>query len=74
MAGHGVALNGENLRYPAEGRVAIPLRLLQTAHVVAIRPNMGRPQDRFDLTGLSAALEAAQRQGCAPSPDTAATS
>ena len=74
VAGHGVALTGDNLRYPGDGRVAIPVRLLRSAQVVAIRPNAGRRHRTFDLTGLNAALEASQRQGCAPSPDAAATS
>jgi hypothetical protein len=69
VAGRGVALGGENLRHPGEGRVAVPLRLLRTAHVVAIRPNPRRNHRAFDLGGLAAALEASQREGCDPQPD-----
>jgi hypothetical protein len=64
VAGHGVALAGDGLRHPGEGRVTLPLRLLRTARVVDIRPNPRQVHRPFDLGGLPAALEAAQREGC----------
>ncbi len=70
VAGQGTALTGENLRHPGEGRVALPVRLLRTAQVVAIQPNARRRHRDFDLAGLSAAIEASHRQGCALPADT----
>lgn len=71
VAGQGVRLGTGDLRHPGDGRVTLPLRLIRTAHAVDIRPNLRRSHRAFDLAGLSAALDAAQREGCDAQADRA---
>ena len=67
VAGAGVQLVTPDLKNPSSGRVAIPLRVVEAAHKVSIRPNTRSSHRDFILDGLPTALEAAKTLGCAPS-------
>jgi hypothetical protein len=64
LASSGVRFNDENLSNPSDGRVAIPLQVLNGAKSISIRPAVGERPLAFDLADLPSALRAAREAGC----------
>lgn len=64
VAGLGERLETSNITNPSGGKVALPLRLVEGARVVSIRPNARSNHRDFDLKGFGAAVAAARVQGC----------
>lgn len=67
-AGLGQAMTVRSLTNPSGGNVAIPLRLVEGAHEVSIRPDPKSRHRTYRLNGLSAAAQAARDQGCDSNP------
>jgi hypothetical protein len=72
VAGLGAPLRGKDATNPSGGKVSLPLRLVEGAHVVAIRPNVHSNHRDFPLDGFGAAIAAARGQGCDLGPPASA--
>ena len=72
VAGLGEPLRTANINNPSGGKVALPLRLVESAKVVSIRPNAHGKHRDFNLAGFGAAIAAARGQGCDLGPPASA--
>jgi len=60
----GARVRGRSMDNPTDGLVMLPTAILESAHVVTIRPAPTRRPQRFSVGGLAEALSIAETQGC----------
>ncbi len=65
IASLGFSIWQDNLSNPSGGLVRVPYARLAAAHAIEVEPRPGAPVWRFSLDGLSGAVAAANRAGCA---------
>jgi len=66
MARRGLALYDDTLGNPSGGLVRVPAARLTGANIIWVRADVRTRPERFKITGLAAALAAAQAAGCPP--------